>query len=180
VGTATSAAWDFSRVVAAGRQQADMHAFLAKMENFFAQSSQGRQQIVSAIGQVQDHCSISPDQASQQISQVADNRQSLLDQASAVTVPQSPAARSILSNFQQALQHSINADNDYSAWMENLFIYYYEPPQGCPGAVPTDNNYSNAVSEDSQASAAKQALVQVFDPAARRYGLRADWQESDL
>jgi hypothetical protein len=175
------AAWNFAQVVAGGRQQAEMRTFIVKMENLLTQSSSGRAQISTAIGDVQNNCSISPDQASQEISQVASNRQSLLDQASALTVPQSAAAQQILNSFQQALQHSIAADNDYSAWMENIFNYYYEPPQGCFGFVPTDDgNYSQAVSEDSQASAAKQTLVGVFDRVARQYGLRSNWGEGDI
>jgi len=174
------AAWNFSQVVAGGRQQAEMKTFLVKMENLLTQSSTGRAQISTAIGEVQDDCSISPDQASQQIGEVASNRQSLLDQASALTVPQSSAAQQILNSFQQALQHSIAADNDYSAWMEDLFQYYYEPPQGCQGFVPTDGNYSDAVSEDEEATSAKQTLVTTFDRVAGQYGLRSNWAEGDI
>lgn len=169
-----------STIVAASARQAEMRSFLGKMENFFSQSATGRSQIVSAIAQTQNDCEIPPDQAAQQISEVASNRQSLLDQVSALTVPQSAVAQQITSLFQQSLQASIQADDDYAAWMTHVFNYYYRPPQGCLGMVPTDQNYSNAVTVSGQASSLKAQLAAIFDRAARKFGLAANWDESNI
>lgn len=157
-----------------------VRTFVVKMENLLSQSADGRSQLLSALTQTQNHCAISPDQAAQQFRDVAGNRQSLLDQASALTVPADASARDVLNLFQQALRHSIAADNAFAAWMNYLYNYYYEYPIGCPGDVPTDSNYQQAVNESGYATHAKTELVAAFNRLARTYGLRANWTAGQI
>jgi hypothetical protein len=91
-------------------------------------------------------------------------------------VPRSSAARSLLSLFQQALRHSIAADEAFASWMNYLYVYYYSYPYGCPGGVPTDANYDRAVSESGLATQVKDELAAVVNRMARPFGMRADWQ----
>jgi hypothetical protein len=174
-------AWtSLDKAAAQASRQAAIRTFLVKIENLLSQSASGRSQLATALSQTEDHCAISPDDAAQQFHEVANNRQSVLDQLSALTVPQSGAARNLLNTFQDALRHSIAADNAFASWMTYLYSYYYEYPIGCPGEVPTDSNYDRAVSESSYASAAKARLASQVNRLARPYGLRANWTSSEI
>src|SRR5205814_1187752 len=87
--------------------QRELGGFLQKVQGILEQSSNGRSQIVSTISNVLDHCSTPPDRAAEEISSVADNRQSVLDQVSAMSVPDDPDAQRVASLLQDSLQHSI-------------------------------------------------------------------------
>ena len=121
-----------------------------------------------------------PDTAAEQFRQVAGNRQSLLDQLSALSVRPGGAARHVLNLFQDALRHSIAADQDFASWMSYLYTYYYTYPVGCPGTVPTDGNYEQAVNESGYASAAKAPLATAVNRLARQFGWRSNWTGSQI
>lgn len=170
----------FQQAIADREHQDQVRTFVVKMENLLSQSAEGRSQLATALTQTQDHCSIPPDQAAEQFQEVAGNRQSLLDQVSALTVPADEASRAVLNLFQQALRHSIAADNAFAAWMNYLYNYYYEDPLGCPGNVPTDSNYQQAVNESGYATHAKTEFVAAFNRLARQFGLRDNWAASQI
>lgn len=179
--TVASSTWTrLTNAIGDRERRGELRVFVVKMENLLAQSSEGRSQLVSALSQTQDHCSIPPDEAARQFHEVADNRQSLLDQASALNVPSNVAAHTVLDLLQQALRHSIAADNAYASWMTYLYDYYYRYPVGCPGTVPTDDNYQQAVDESGSATQAKTGLAAAFNHLARQFGLRANWTASQI
>lgn len=179
--TVASSTWTrLTDAIGARERKGQLKVFVVKMENLLTQSSEGRSQLVSALSQTQDHCSIPPDEAARQFHEVADNRQSLLDQASALNVPSNDAAHTVLDLLQQALRHSIAADNAYASWMTYLYDYYYRYPVGCPGTVPTDDNYQQAVDDSGSATQAKTDLAAAFNPLARQFDLRANWTASQI
>ena len=175
-----SAAGRITALANQAAKQRALDAFLGKIDNLLTQSANGRQEVIDTIQGVSDHCSIPPDEASHRLSSVASNRQSLLDQMSALTVPDDPRARRVADLFQSALQHSIEADRHFSDWMDHLFVYYYSFPIGCPGAVPQNNDYDAAVSESRAASAAKQQLVRTTTRSLVKPDLRSNWTEQDI
>lgn len=164
----------------AAEGERELHSFLERIENLLTQSASGRAEIIDTIAQVNDHCAIDPSEAADRVNSVARNRQSLLDQLSALTVPDDRRARRVADLLQSALQHSIEADRHFADWMDDLFFYYYFPPQGCPGAVPKNNDYDTALDESRQASEAKEELVRVYNPLARQAGLRTTWTATDI
>jgi hypothetical protein len=123
---------------------------------------------------------LNPDDAATTIEGVRSNRQSLLDQMSAVTVPDDPRASQVYDLLQQSLQHSIEADRYYAAWMHRVYDYYYTPSVGYQGHVPHDSNYDRALSQSSMAGSAKSSFVRIYNPLAHYFGLRSSWQAGQI
>ena len=159
---------------------AALRAFLVRIQNdILDQSQYGRSDIVRAVGGVRG-MTMNPDDAATMIESVQSNRQSLLDQLSAMSVPDDTHAAKVFNLLQQSLQHSIEADRYFAAWMHKVYKYYYEWPQGYLGNVPFDSNYDSAVAQSSMASATKGRFCGVYNPIAHRLGLRATWQARQL
>jgi hypothetical protein len=166
-------------VVARAEQDRAMKLFLTRIQGYFGQSSQGREELVVVPG-LKNNCAISPDDAAARLDSVARNRQSVLTRLSGLRVPDAAQARRIVDLFQRALRHSIEADRHFGDWARDLLFYYYAPPVGCPYGTPLDPNYVAAMSESGQATVTKQALVRSFDPLASRFGLKSDWTYRDI
>ena len=148
---------------------------MIKLEGFLTESANGRSEIVTAIADT-NNCSISPEDSANRVDSVIRNRQSVLDELSALTPP-NPQADHIASLFESGMEHSIEADRHYRDWMNYVFDYYYTPPVGCPNGSPPQNaDYKAAAPEDTQASAFKSQFVQLFNPLARQFHQR-QWSE---
>ena len=161
-------------------QKADLQVktFTSRMNQLLQASSQGRGEISSVIART-EACNLPPDQASTQISSVADNRQSVLNQIAGITPP-TPAMQRVLDTLQEALTHSREADRQYAQWVLNQTSWYYAPPVGCPsGRMPRDEFHARASSESAAATAAKRRFVDLYNPLAQRYGLPT-WTESRI
>ncbi|MBE3076794.1 MAG: zinc ribbon domain-containing protein [Actinobacteria bacterium] len=162
------------------RKDAVLRIFLIKVQNdILNQSQYGRRDIIDAVAGV-DGMTMNPDDAATMIESVQSNRQSLLGQLSSMSVPDDRRATSAYDLLQQALQHSIEADRYYAAWMHKVYDYYYLEPQGYMGNVPHDDNYDAAVNQSSMAGSAKSRFCRVYNPLAKRFGLRHDWTEGRL
>jgi hypothetical protein len=159
---------------------AALRQFLTQVQNdILNQSANGRSDIISAVAGVQNMTE-NPDDAATTIESVQSNRQSLLDQLSAMNVPSDLRASKIFTSLQESLQHSIEADRYYAAWMHHVYEYYYAEPEGYLGNVPTDGNYDSAVSQSYQAGSAKSRFVHVYNPLASKFGLQHDWQAGEI
>ena len=162
------------------RKDAALRIFLIKVQNdILNQSQYGRRDIIAAVAGV-DGMTMNPDDAATMIESVQSNRQSLLDQLSSMSVPDDRRATSAYDLLQQALQHSIEADRYYAAWMHEVYDYYYQEPQGYMDNVPHNNNYDEAVNQSSMAGSAKSSFCRVYNPIAKRFALRHDWTEGRL
>lgn len=162
------------------RKDAALRIFLMKVQNdILNQSQYGRRDIIAAVAGV-NGMSMNPDDAATMIESVQSNRQSLLDQLSSMSVPDDRRASSAYDLLQQALQHSIEADRYYAAWMHEVYDYYYQEPQGYMDNVPHNNSYDEAVSQSSMAGSAKSSFCRVYNPIAQRFALRHDWTEGRL
>lgn len=119
------------------RSDAALRLFLLRVQNdILNQSQYGRKDLVAAVGGVQG-MTLNPDDAATTIDSVGSNRQSLLDQLSAMDVPNDRRATKLYDLLQQSLQHSIEADRYFAAWMHGVYNYYYAEPQGYLGNVPS-------------------------------------------
>jgi len=144
-----------------------VRSFVYKLENFLAQSHDGRAQVVRAIAGAFD-CSLSPDVAAAQLDQVQRNRQSLLEQVAALHVPASQATLNASDLFQKATHASIAADWIYRDWLRNR--------SACPhgGRLP-----AAAREADARATALKRRFLVVFDPLAKHFGRRT-WNANEF
>jgi hypothetical protein len=135
-----------------------LRPFVLKLENFLVQSSDGRKQVVALVHDVRA-CSLSPRRALARLDLVERNRQSLLDQLAALSVPDDPRALESSDLLQKAIQASIASDLAYRGWLGTA--------RGCPREAPPTQ------AADSRATAAKTAFTKVFNPLALDFGATA-------
>jgi DNA-binding SARP family transcriptional activator len=153
-------------VVAGGgstkKSDTDLRSFVGKLENFLDQSSEGRREIAGAI-QGAVSCKLSANAAVERLNSVQRNRQSLLQQVAALSVPDDRAALRASDLFQKAARASITADWHYRDWLFGR--------TGC-GRPAADSDLRAALAADAKATRTKRAFVAVFDPLARRFHQR--------
>jgi DNA-binding SARP family transcriptional activator len=141
-------------------QNPQWRSFVYKVENFLAQSSDGRAEVKRAIAGALD-CSIPAQVAAAQLDHVQRNRQSLLEQLAALQVPPGDAPLHASDLLQRASHASIAADWIYRDWLRARTSC----PRGSrlPAAART---------ADARATALKKRFLAVFDPLAEEFGRR--------
>jgi DNA-binding SARP family transcriptional activator len=151
------------------RKQADpqLRAFVFKLENFLTQSRTGREQVRHTIERALS-CKLSGAEAEAGLDSVQRNRQSLLQQLAAVTLPPGDAALRASNLLQRAMAASIAADGVYRDWLRSR--------HGCRGGAPPPATARRA---DATATRLKQEFVAAFDPLARRFGQRV-WRADEF
>jgi DNA-binding SARP family transcriptional activator len=137
-----------------------LRSFTRNLENFLVQSRDGRRQITGALARV-SRCALSPRAAVVQLDSVQRNRQSILQQIAALTVPSDDNAEHSADRLQRALQASITADSHYRDWLASR--------TRCGPTRPTAE-LSAAHVADVQATKAKRSFLAAFNPLARRLG----------
>jgi DNA-binding SARP family transcriptional activator len=147
----------------------DLHTFVSRVENFLVQSSEGRREVSAAVGGVV-HCRLGPRAAIERLNRVQRNRQSLLQQVAALTVPGDTEAGRSADLFQQAEQRSISADWHYRDWLAKRTT--------CGRAEPNPDLHA-AWAADKDATRAKRQFVATFNPLARRFHRRS-WKATEF
>ena len=151
-----------------GNGDAELRTFVTKVENFLVQSRDGRRQIATAIGNVFT-CKLTVRAGVAELNQVQRNRQSLLQQIAALSVPNSAQALLASDLLQKAAQASITADWRY----RDLLL------RRARCGTPSAKELRPARAADAKATRAKQAFLATFDPLARRFGQRA-WNAGEF
>jgi DNA-binding SARP family transcriptional activator len=140
----------------------ELETFVSRLENFLAQSHDGRTEITTSISAA-FRCKLPPRRAAERLNRVQRNRQSLLQQVAALSVPDDEGARTASDLFQKAEQASIAADWHYRDWLVGR--RRCGPPDSSP-------EISAALAADRRATLAKRVFVAAFNPLARRVGQR--------
>ena len=91
-------------------------AFVQKLENFLAQSHEGRVQVTRAVSGAVE-CRLSPAAAEARLDSVQRNRQSILQQLAALNVPSGAAPLRASDLLQKSIAASIAADGVYRDWL---------------------------------------------------------------
>jgi hypothetical protein len=148
-------------------QSPELRSFVYKVENFLAQSSDGRREVRRAIAGALD-CSIPAQVAAAQLDHVQRNRQSLLEQLAALQVPSGDAPLRASDLLQRSSHASIAADWIYRDWLRTR--------TSCPrgGRPPLA-----ARKADAHATALKRRFLTVFNPLAQEFGRRA-WRADEF
>ena len=134
-------------------------AFAVKVDNLVRQSRDGRVSITSTIDGALA-CRLPPRVAARQITAAERNRQSLLQQIAALSVPDHPRAVLVSSLFQRALAASIDADWRYRDWLAGL--------KACPRGVRPP---AAVVTADARSTKLKTSFVRAWNLLASWYGL---------
>jgi DNA-binding SARP family transcriptional activator len=147
----------------------ELLTFVSRLENLLAQSGEGRREVSAAMFGA-FHCKLRPHAAAEHLNRVQRNRQSLLQQVAALSVPDDEHARLASDLFQRAEQASIAADWHYRDWL--LARTRCGPPDESP-------DMTAALAADRRATLSKRAFVAAFNPLARRLGQRV-WTASEF
>ena len=147
----------------------ELQTFVSRIENLLAQSREGRREVTASVA-ASFQCRLAPRLAAERLNRVQRNRQSLLQQIAALSVPDSAEARRASDLFQQAEQASIAADWHYRDWL-----------LGRRRCGPPDQSAEvrAALIADRKATLTKRAFVASFNPLARRVG-EPEWSAGDF
>jgi len=146
----------------AGNRDAELRTFVGKVENVLAQAHEGRVAVVRAASAAQ-RCEIPLRAAAADIEDARANRQSLLQQLAALSVPDDERARRVATLLQRAAAASFAADLRYR---RDLLRAHACPP-------PVD------AAAGRRADRLKRSFVAAFNPLARRFDAR-EWRPGDL
>jgi DNA-binding SARP family transcriptional activator len=147
----------------------ELRSFVDKLEGFLTQSRDGRREVAAAVdGAVS--CKLTPQAALARLNRVQRNRQSLLQQAAALAVPNTEEALRASDLLQQSVHASFAADGHYSDWLAGR--KRCGPPDGSPALRA-------ARAADATATRTKREFVGVFNPLARRFHARV-WAARDF
>jgi hypothetical protein len=147
--------------------QAPLRAFVFKVEVFLEQSREGRQGAQQTIGAALG-CALSPGRAAARLDRVQRNRQSLLQQIAALSVPDDERALRASDLLQKAAAASIRADGIYQDWLAGR--------RKCPRrSLPP----AGAAAADARATRLKRSFLAVFNPLARRFDQRV-WRDTEF
>ncbi|HEX3542056.1 MAG TPA: serine/threonine-protein kinase [Acidimicrobiales bacterium] len=134
------------------------------LNTLLGRSSSDRSAIVMATQDIGTCGSLSLDQAT--LDAAAQSRQTLLNQLAQLNVSQVPNASTLMSTLTSAWHASLQSDNNYAAWANDL-----EVGGGCAAPASADPNWQAARASDAQATAAKNGFVATWNPIAAAYGL---------
>jgi DNA-binding SARP family transcriptional activator len=144
-----------------------LRAFVFKVENFLNESRDGREQAKQTIGAALG-CALAPRTAAARLDRVQRNRQSVLQQIAALSVPNDPRALRTADLFQKAGAASIRADGIYQDWLAAR--------KKCPRrALPP----AGAAAADGRATRLKREFLAVFNPLARRFHQHT-WRDTEF
>jgi DNA-binding SARP family transcriptional activator len=149
------------------RAEADLRPFVFKLENFLAQSHEGRVQVRRSVAGALA-CQLSPVSVEARLDSVQRNRQSILQQLAALNVPPGDAPLAASDLLQKAIAASIAADGVYRDWLRTR--------TGCRSGEPPPPAARKA---DANATRLKRAFLVAFDPLARRFHQRV-WNASEF
>jgi hypothetical protein len=140
-------------------------AAMATLGSYLSQSAAVRPSVQDAINGVQA-CSESPASAEPVLQQAITTRQNILQDLQTLSVTGLPNGAQLVSAFTTAMQNSLNADNDFHAWLADLV----SSGNACGSNPNQDSNYVAAGNADTASTASKAAFVNLWNPMAPEYG----------
>jgi eukaryotic-like serine/threonine-protein kinase len=139
-------------------------AAMATLASYLSQSAAVRPNVSNAVNGVQS-CSESPAAAQTTIQQAITARQNILNGLQTLSVGALPNGAQLVSALRTAMQNSLDADNDYHAWMTDLA----SSGNSCGSNANQDSHYVAAGNADSAATTSKEAFVNLWNPMAPTY-----------
>jgi len=136
----------------------ELRSFVDKLESFLGQSHDGRVAVAAAVGGA-FNCKLTPQAALARLDRVQRNRQSLLQQAAALSVPNTQDALNASDLLYKSVHASFTADGHYSDWLAAR--KRCGPPDRSP-------ELKAARTADKAATRTKRMFVAAFNPLASR------------
>jgi hypothetical protein len=136
-------------------------AAMATLASYLSQSAAVRPNVSNAVTGVQS-CSENPADAEALIQQAITARQNILNGLGTLSVGTLPNGAQLVSALRTAMQNSLDADNDYHAWMADL--------ASSGTSCGSDSNYAAALTADTASTTSKEAFVKLWNAMAPTYG----------
>jgi serine/threonine protein kinase len=140
-------------------------AAMTTLGSDLARSAAVRPTVQAAIDGVQN-CSESPSSGEAALQQAINTRQGILQGLSTLDVSGLPNGTQLVSTLTTAMQNSLNADNDYHAWMADLV----NAGSACGSSSSQDSNYVAGGTASSAATTSKDGFLAIWNPMAPSYG----------
>jgi hypothetical protein len=140
-------------------------AAMTTLGSDLARSAAVRPTVQAAIDNVQN-CSESPSSGEAALQQAITTRQAILQGLTTLDVSGLPNGAQLVSTLTTAMQNSLNADNDYHAWMADLV----NAGSSCGSNASQDSNYVAGGTASSAATTSKTDFLAIWNPMAPRYG----------
>ena len=138
---------------------------MATLASYLSQSANVRPNVSNAVNGVQG-CTVSPADGETTIEQAITTRQNILQGLQTLSVGALPNGAQLVSALRTAMQNSLDADNDYHAWMADLI----SSGNTCGSNPNQDSNYVNGGTASSDATTSKDAFLSLWNPMAPTYG----------
>jgi hypothetical protein len=136
----------------------------AAVNDLLSSSAATRKALQGAVSDARDCTDLSS--AISQIQNAVNQRSTEYNQASALSTSALADGAIVKADLTAALRSSLDADRDYLAWAQQQKL-------GCAPATQS-SAFNAAYQADTQANAAKEAFVQVWNPVAARYGIQQE------
>lgn len=143
----------------------------AELNNLLSNSTVDRSQVVAAAADIANCGNLQADENT--MTQAQTSRQNLVNQLGALSLGSLP--QGLVADLSSAWTASASADGYYAAWAADESSSF----NGCTNNNTSDSNYQSAGSSDVQASTAKGAFVNAWNPVAQQFGLTT-YQPSQL
>ena len=146
------------------------HQAAVQLSGLLPQSGTDRADVIDAVGNVRS-CGKNLGKDARVFTTAAGNRRALLSKLASLS-GRSALPAAMLTDLSGAWQASAQVDKDLAQWASTA------ASRGCHKGNPKDASLQASYGPDGQATADKQAFARLWNPLARRYGLRTyQWEQ---
>jgi hypothetical protein len=159
----------------------EVESVVKQLDTDLDYSASSRKQLAAVNVEV-NHCRMRPAKAAERVDVlVTQRRNRLLGDIEEMGHPANEQAQTLITQFKTAVHRSAEADESYAAWLQSWDGTYDEiKANGC-GGIPFRGLEWEVFEEDDQAAGeAKRDFLRTYDPVAKKYDERADWQATDF
>lgn len=163
-------------------KERDFIAYLGDVNGVLQSAGSGRSTASEAVAGTADDCRIEPDEAAGMMQSAISARQGSLSAAQSLDTPSDERARDIQSALVDSFSLSLQADQAYLLWIEDIAKYFYSPPEGLASADPTKDfeHYGEAESLSASAGVAKERLCRALNRWNRKYDIGGSWSSTEF
>lgn len=156
---------------------------LDTLDGALAEAQRGRMQLDRLLAQVK-RCDTTPKAAADEARRIGDGLRKAVEEALTGVSPDGvERGDRLLFEFRLAMKDSANADSDYAGWAESVPVAEFSSNSNgeCGVAISGGDERlrTDFASDSSAATDHKKRFVGIYNPIAKRYGLR-QWGEYEF
>lgn len=160
----------------------ELESVVTQLDGSLGYAANARERMAAVNVEV-NHCRMRPTKAAERVEiLVTERRKRLLDDIEEMGDPTNEQAQTLVAQFRTAIARSAEADESYVAWLQSWDANYNEiKANGCAG-IPFSRGLAwDAFADDDRAAGeAKSAFLHSYNPIAKKYEQRGDWEKTDF